>query len=158
MSAEFKSHILRRDEKGFFGIPLKRLLLAGVGGGLGYTVIQMLLRQASVPLGIMLAVALLILTGTRGGIPLWQRLGYRLRGSVLITAARRPQSLAAKAASAWRLPLQLIQIDSALLFAAGDDRGIDLREWITFAHARDSEADALSFVSTPGEIEILDGI
>lgn len=31
MVAEFKSHVLSRDEKGFMGIPFKRLLLAGGG-------------------------------------------------------------------------------------------------------------------------------
>ena len=41
MSADFKSHVLRRDEKGFFGIPFKRLLLAGVGGGLTYTLVNL---------------------------------------------------------------------------------------------------------------------
>lgn len=153
MSAEFKSHILRRDEKGFFGVPLKRLLLAGVGGGLGYTLVQMLLRQGSIPFGMGLAVLLLILTGTRGGIPLWQRIGYALRGSLLIAAARRPNSLFAKLAATWRLSLQTILLDSAMLFTSDDDRGIDLREWMTFVHARDAEADGLSFLSTPGEVD-----
>ena len=31
--ADFKSHVLRRDEKGIFGIPFKRLLGCGLGGG-----------------------------------------------------------------------------------------------------------------------------
>ena len=31
MVAEIKSHVLRRDEKGMFGIPFKRLLGAGIG-------------------------------------------------------------------------------------------------------------------------------
>ncbi len=38
MAADFKSHVLMRDEKGFMGIPFKRLLLAGVCGGLTYTI------------------------------------------------------------------------------------------------------------------------
>lgn len=41
MAADFKSHVLLRDEKGFFGIPFKRLLLGGVGGGLTYTVFNL---------------------------------------------------------------------------------------------------------------------
>ena len=41
MAADFKSHVLMRDEKGLFGIPFKRLLLAGVGGGLTYTIFNL---------------------------------------------------------------------------------------------------------------------
>ena len=37
MTADFKSHVLRRDEKGFAGIPFRRLLVSGVSGGLVYT-------------------------------------------------------------------------------------------------------------------------
>ena len=33
MAVDFKSHVLLRDEKGLFGIPFKRWLGAGVGGG-----------------------------------------------------------------------------------------------------------------------------
>jgi hypothetical protein len=30
--AEFKSHVLKREEKGMFGIQFKRLLSTGIGG------------------------------------------------------------------------------------------------------------------------------
>ena len=40
MAADFKSHVLLRDEKGLFGIPFKRLLLAGVGGGIPASLVQ----------------------------------------------------------------------------------------------------------------------
>ena len=33
MAADFKSHILSRDEKGFGGIPFKRLLFGGIAAG-----------------------------------------------------------------------------------------------------------------------------
>lgn len=32
MAADFKSHILSRDEKGFGGVPFKRLLFGGIAG------------------------------------------------------------------------------------------------------------------------------
>ena len=51
MSADFKSHVLLRDEKGFLGIPFKRLLLAAVGGGLVYTIVRFASAGASVPVG-----------------------------------------------------------------------------------------------------------
>ncbi|MEM9955429.1 MAG: hypothetical protein AAF846_27755 [Chloroflexota bacterium] len=51
MAADFKSHVLRRDEKGFFGIPFKRLLLAGVIGGLAYTFSNIFLSLWAIPFG-----------------------------------------------------------------------------------------------------------
>ena len=80
MSADFKSHVLRRDEKGMFGIAFKRLLLAGVGGGLVYTFVRLALPEWSIIVGVLVAVAFLVLMGQRGGLPLWQRGWYRLRG------------------------------------------------------------------------------
>ena len=88
MAADFKSHVLLRDEKGFFGIPFKRLLLGGVGGGLTYTVCNIAMPNWSIPAGVVLAIFVLVMTGTRGGLPLWQRLLYRVRGSLLLAAAR----------------------------------------------------------------------
>ncbi len=52
MVAEFKSHVLSRDEKGFMVIPFKRLLLAGVGGGLIYTFAKVAASDWSIPLAI----------------------------------------------------------------------------------------------------------
>jgi hypothetical protein len=40
MAADFKSHILSRDEKGFGGIPFKRLLFGGIAGGFTYTLFR----------------------------------------------------------------------------------------------------------------------
>ena len=45
MAADFKSNVLLRDEKDFFGVPFKRLLLSGVGGGLTYTLFNIALRR-----------------------------------------------------------------------------------------------------------------
>ena len=61
MAAELKSHVLLREEKGFLGIPFKRLLLAGVGGGLVYTLGKIALPdwgQGSVIIAVLLLFAL----------------------------------------------------------------------------------------------------
>src|SRR5690606_19380857 len=92
MAADFKSHVLLRDEKGLFGIPFKRLLLGGVGGGMTYTLFNLAFPGWSIPIAVVTALLIVILTGLRGGIPLWQRLIYRLRGSLLLAAVRRPRS------------------------------------------------------------------
>ncbi|MEQ8672506.1 MAG: hypothetical protein RIC84_04735 [Aggregatilineales bacterium] len=148
MAADFKSHILLRDEKGFFGVPFKRLLLAGVGGGFTYTLTNLTLANWSVPIAFVVTIATIVLTSPRGGIPLWRRLIYRLRGLLLLTASRFPQSPIAQVVDLLDLPVDLVQLDGAWLFAPpSHDVEIDLREWITFAHAR--ETDGLVFVDAP---------
>ena len=148
MAADFKSHVLLRDEKGMFGIPFKRLLLAGVGGGLVYTLSNLALANWSVPLAVITGITIIVLTGPRGGIPLWNRLVYRLRGTLLLIAVRYPQGFMAQITEALDLPVELVQLDGARVFAPPSGAvKIDLREWITFAHA--NEQDGLVFVDAP---------
>jgi hypothetical protein len=151
VAANFKSHVLRRDEKGFFGVPFKRLLLAGVGGGLTYTIVNLALRQWSIPAAVIVAIAIVVLTGPRGGLPLWERLLYRLRGSLLLAAARQPRSLIAQLTHTLDLPLDLVRLDGAQVFAPPTPNvEVDLREWITFATAPDADHDdGLVFVDSP---------
>jgi hypothetical protein len=66
MAADFKSHVLLRDEKGFFGIPFKRLLLAGVGGGLTYTLCNIAIPNWSIPAGVVFAIFVLVPQVTKG--------------------------------------------------------------------------------------------
>jgi ABC-type phosphate transport system auxiliary subunit len=130
------------------GVPFKRLLLAGVGGGLTYTLFNLALPGWSIPVAIVATLGLVLLTALRGGIPLWRRLIYRLRGSMLLSAARYPRSAIGRLTEALELPVELARLDGARVFAPPSaNLDIDLREWITFAHAR--EADGLVFVDAP---------
>ncbi|QPC83610.1 hypothetical protein G4Y79_04300 [Phototrophicus methaneseepsis] len=148
MAADFKSHVLLRDEKGLFGIPFKRLLLAGVGAGLSYTIVNLALSGWSIAAAVMIGMATLILTSPRGGIPLWNRLVYRLRGMLLLKAIRHPHSWAAKLVDVLDLPLDLVRLNGAAVFAPpSGPMDIDLREWITYAYA--NESDGLVFVDSP---------
>ena len=148
MAADFKSHVLSRDEKGVFGIPFKRLLLAGVGGGLTYTLLNLVLPGGALLVAVGVALAILVLTAPRGGIPLWKRLVYRLRGTLLLIAARFPRSPIGQLTEALSLPTDLVRLDGARVFAPpAGEVAIDLREWITFAHA--GEEDGLVFVDAP---------
>ncbi len=151
MAADFKSHVLLRDEKGFFGIPFKRLLLAGVGGGLTYTLCNIVLPAWAIPAGAALAVVSLVMSGTRGGLPLWQRLLYRVRGSLLLAAGRDAQGLFAGLAKSLELPVELVRLDAAVVFApAQPSYDIDMREWVTFARAAEADHDdGLVFVDAP---------
>jgi hypothetical protein len=148
MAADFKSHVLLRDEKGLFGIPFKRLLLAGVSGGMFYTCANLLLPGWSIALALLTALLTLFLTGLRGGIPLWQRQIFRLRGTLLLLAARYPRSLIGQLSAALELPTDLVRLEGERVFAASAQSvDPDLREWITFAHAH--ETDGLVFVDAP---------
>ncbi|MBK9124422.1 MAG: hypothetical protein IPM16_15060 [Chloroflexi bacterium] len=151
MAASFKSHVLLRDEKGFMGVPFKRLLLAGVGGGLTYTLFNLAVPDLALVAGVSVAVATVVMTGTRGGIPLWQRLMYRVRGSLLLAAARDTHSLFSRLALALDLPVDLVRLDAAVIFApARPDTEIDMREWVTFARAAEADHDdGLLFVDAP---------
>jgi hypothetical protein len=151
MAADFKSHVLLRDEKGFMGVPFKRLLLSGVGGGLTYTLFNIALPGWSLPAGVAFAVLTLVMTGTRGGLPLWQRLIYRLRGSLLLAAARDTQSLFGSLAQALELPVELVKLDASVIFTpAQPDYDVDMREWVTFARAAEADrGDGLVFVDAP---------
>jgi hypothetical protein len=157
MTADFKSHILRRDEKGFAGVPFKRLLLGGIGGGLIYTVFRFALPDLAIPGGAVAALLFVVLTAPRGGLPLWLRLWLQLRGSLLLAAAAHPAGLAGELARMLNLPSAVAQIDSEVVFAppAGLVE-VDLSEWVTFARARDLDrGDGLVFVGSPLEEEAL---
>jgi hypothetical protein len=148
MAADFKSHVLLRDEKGLFGIPFKRLLLAGVGGGMTYTIFNLALPGWSILVAVITALLIVILTGLRGGIPLWSRVIYRLRGSLLLIAAKYPRSPIGQLTEMLDMPVALMRLDGARVFVAPTPNiDVDLREWITFAHAQ--ETDGLVFVDAP---------
>lgn len=151
MSADFKSHILSRDEKGFGGIPFKRLLLGGISGGFAYTVFRFALPNIAIPAGVIVAVLLVVLTAPRGGLPLWMRLWLNLRGTLLLSAVSNRNGLATVLANLLSLSLESAALDGHVLFAP--PAGLvdaDLSEWVTFAHARDLDrGDGLIFVNAP---------
>jgi hypothetical protein len=151
MAADFKSHILSRDEKGFGGIPFKRLLFGGIAGGFAYTICRFALADVAIPAGIIVAIALVALTAPRGGLPLWMRAWLNLRGSLLLAAASNPTGLAVELAKLLNLPLDTAKLDGRAVFAppAGLVE-VDLSEWVTFARARDLDrGDGLEFVNAP---------
>ena len=153
MAADFKSHVLRRDEKGFMGIPFKRLLFSGVGGGMVLIITRFAVGNWAFVLAFVAFIAALALTGPRGGIPLWQRLLYRLRGSLMLAAARKPNSLPGQLGTLFEVPADLVTLDGGVVFAPPESEvEADMTEWITFAHAEESDHDSgLIFLEKPLE-------
>jgi hypothetical protein len=157
MAADFKSHILSRDEKGFGGIPFKRLLFGGIAGGLTYTVFRLALPHIAVPVGGVVALLMIVMTAPRGGLPLWMRLWLNFRGQVLLAAVQNPSGIAAELAKMLSLATDAALLNSSRVFAppAGLVE-VDLSEWVTFAHARDMDrGDGLIFVAAPLDEEAL---
>ena len=155
MAADFKSHILSRDEKGFAGVPFKRLLFGAIGGGLTYTIFRLALPNLAIPVGVVVAVVLIVLTAPRGGLPLWMRLWLQMRGALLLGAASNPNGFAGELARMLNLPLDAAALDGSQVFAppAGLIE-VDLREWVTFIRPRDLDrGDGLVFVGSPLEEE-----
>ncbi len=157
MAADFKSHILSRDEKGFAGIPFKRLLFGGIGGGLTYTVFRLALPHIAIPVGIVVALILIIMTAPRGGLPLWIRLWLQMRGSLLLAAAANPGGIVGELAKMLNLPLDTAMLDAAQVFAPPLGMvEVDLREWVTFVRPRELDSgDGLVFVGSPLEEDAL---
>jgi len=153
MAADLKSHVLRRDEKGFMGIPFKRLLLGGVSGGMMLILARFALGNRAFVAAALTFILALTLTGPRGGIPLWLRLLYRVRGSLMLAAEHNPRSLAARLGTALEVPGGLVALDSEIVFAPPEGEvEANMTEWITFVRAAEADSDSgLVFVEKPLE-------
>ncbi len=156
MAADLKSHVLRRDEKGFAGIPFKRLLLGGVSGGMVLVIARFALGNLAFALAVVTCVLALALTGPRGGLPLWQRLLYRVRGSLMLAAERKPRSIAGRLGTTLDMPTGLVTLDAEAVFAPPErEAEADMTEWITFARADEADHDSgLVFVETPAALPL----
>jgi len=153
MAADLKSHVLRRDEKGFMGIPFKRLLMGGVSGGMTLILARFAVGNLAFLVAALAFILALTLTGPRGGIPLWQRLLYRARGSLMLAAERKPKSIAGRLGAAFEMPTGLVALDADMVFAPPEGEvETDMTEWVTFVHAGEADHDSgLVFVEKPLE-------
>jgi hypothetical protein len=153
MAADLKSHVLRRDEKGFMGIPFKRLLLGGVSGGMTLIMARFAVGNLAFLFAALTFILALTLTAPRGGLPLWQRLLYRLRGSLMLAAERKPKSIAGQLGTLFDMPTGLGVLDAGVVFAPPEgDIETDMTEWVTFARADEADHDSgLVFVEKPLE-------
>jgi uncharacterized membrane protein YuzA (DUF378 family) len=148
MVAELKSHVLRRDEKGMFGIPFKRLLGAGVGAVVIFMVARILFPIGAIPFGLVGFIGLLILSAQSGGLSLYTRLLYRVRGWLIIAAASQPDSRIAQAAETLELPIHLVMLDGTHVYAPPEkavEAEAELSQWETYA-APDEGGQGLVFV------------
>jgi hypothetical protein len=146
MTADFKSHVLRRDEKGFLSIPFKRWLLAGVCGGLIFAFASIPFSEYAMPLGGIGAVMVLIFTAERRGMPLWLRLLLAWRGRLILAAFQSSTGVASQVAQLLKLPVEEIaQLEGEAIFIPphAEPSG-NFSEWVTLAVP--SDADGLVFI------------
>jgi hypothetical protein len=153
LAADIKSHVLRRDEKGFMGIPFKRLLLGGVVGGMVLILSRFAVGNWAFVLAGVSLMLTLALTGPRGGLPLWQRLLYRVRGNLMLAVERTPTSLAGHVGEIIEVPRGLVALDSTVIFAPPErEIEADMTEWVTFVRADEADHDSgLVFMEKPLE-------
>jgi len=92
---------------------------------------------------------LLLLTGPRGGLPLWHRLLLGLRGSLVVAAAQHPHSIAAKIATALNIDATIAHLHHQQLFETqSDDFAKDVTEWAVYADLEEAEMTAgLRFIT-----------
>jgi len=146
MVAELKSHVLRRDEKGLFGIPFKRLLGAGISAMLIFTIARLVFPVGAIPVGAIGFSAALILSAQRGGLSLYTRLLYRLRGWLIIAATRQPDSFLSRLSDTLDLPTHLVTLDGGQIFVSQHSpTTVDLSQWQTYA-APDEDGAGLVFI------------
>ena len=146
MAAELKSHVLRRDEKGMFGIPFKRLLGAGIAGIVIFMIARIVFPVGAIPFGAIGFIGALILSAQRGGLSLYTRLLYRMRGWIIIAAASKPEGIIGQIAETLELPVHLVLLDGGQVFAPPEKmKDVDLSQWETYA-APDEGGEGLVFV------------
>ena len=96
MTATFKSRVLIREEKGFAGISMKRLIFCAMGAGLIYMLLRLTPLQAlSIPVLIVVFLLLIVFSGTRYGVARYAWLLHSWRGRLLLDAHNDPHSSAA---------------------------------------------------------------
>src|SRR5258708_12108285 len=150
--ATFKSNILVREGKGFFGIPFKRIMLAFMSGALIYMISNFIVGGFSLVCGVVCGVLTVILTGPQGGIPLWQRLMYRLRGWLIMAQVDAPGSTAASLGKLLELHTDALVFSGDDLFRVPDDEAevLDWSEWLAFTHPPQPRTDpALQLLEDP---------
>ncbi len=153
--ADFKSNVLLRDEKGFFGIPLKRLIVAGMTGGGFYSIGKLFIGELALPFTLVIFILTIVMTSQKGGLPRWERLLLRVRGSLIISMIDHPDSLAAQIGKFFELKAENVALDGEQIFTAvedntGSDELVDFSDWTLYADARAAKAnDGLVIVERP---------
>ncbi|MBX3085034.1 MAG: hypothetical protein KF716_25600 [Anaerolineae bacterium] len=150
--ATFKSHVLRRDEKGLLGIPFKRWLGAGLGGAVVMTLLKIFLPDQSLFVGLVAFILTLYFTSPHGGIARWQRLLLKWQWSFRMAAAVAPDSLLGQIGTSLQLSVAPLDIDGTRFFRPihEEPSRTQLTDWVSFLRPLDvATGDGLVFSKQP---------
>ena len=148
----FKSHVLRRDEKGIFGIPFKRLLGCGLGTGALFTGLRLALPDYAFIISAVTFLALLFLTTPSGGVARWRHIALGVQWQLLSAVTITPNSAAGQMGRAFGLPAGQIDLDAETLFKNNEDEAprTTLTDWVSFSSPSAANNSGLTFIATPG--------
>lgn len=150
--ATFKSHVLRRDEKGLLGIPFKRWLGAGLGGAVVMTLLKIFLPDQSLVIGLVAFVLTLYFTSPHGGIARWQRLVLKWQWIFRMAALAAPHSVFGQIGLSLQLSADPLDIDGTRFFQPDDavPSRTQLTDWVSFLRPLDvTTGDGLIFSKQP---------
>ncbi|MCB9460182.1 MAG: hypothetical protein H6670_11080 [Anaerolineaceae bacterium] len=143
MAAQFKSNVRLREEKGFGSISMKRLIFSGTGAVFLFMGSRMTpFSSLSLPILLISFVALLMLSGSRGGLPLWQRLMLGWRARLMLAAAEHPTGAASQIVLALNLDAAETHLKSTDIFRSR--RGFTQRtegQWAIYNNVREATQD-----------------
>lgn len=150
--ATFKSHVLRRDEKGLLGIPFKRWLGAGLSGAVVMTILKIFLPDQSLFIGLIAFVLTLYFTSPHGGIARWQRLMLKWQWMFRMALSAAPHSLLGQLGAGLQLSAAPLDLDGMSLFHPNNEARprTQLTDWVSFIRPLDATTgDGLIFSKQP---------
>ena len=149
MTARFKSHVTRREERGLFGLTMNRMIAIGGGGFLGYALGRLLQLPLglNVPLSIIALVLFAYLLGEPAGVPRFLRLLTAWRASIMVAGRQRPTSLAARLCNALGWDARQTLVNGDALFASPTHISDDSMSGIEILDVDDLTAGGIEILS-----------
>ena len=132
--ATFKSHVLRRDEKGMLSIPFKRWLGAGLGGAVVMTLLKIFLPDLSIGAGLVGFVLALYFTSPQGGVARWQRLLLQWQWTLRVAVSTAPHGLLGQLGTSLQLSTAPLYLDGDTFFHPQGEVAprTQLTDWVAF--------------------------
>jgi hypothetical protein len=152
--ARFKSHVLRRDEKGMFGIAFKRWLAAGCVAGFAMVISRMFVGDLATLVAIASGIAGIRLSAQRGGLPRWRIVLLDWQWRLLAAKLFTPNSFLGVLAGLVQLPIESMDVDAESIFMpTTENTRTRLVDWVSYSDADLSdEGDGLIFIDSLDQI------
>ncbi len=91
MTAQLKSRVLVREEKGFGAVSMKRMIFSFMGSGFVFFAMRLTpFARLNIPVTLLSMVIFFYFTGDRYGLPRWRWMLMNWRGHLLVQARKHP--------------------------------------------------------------------